>query len=124
MSTDVMKDLLEALKEVEWADIEFDYRGDAQKHCPSCGAQHKNGHHTTCRVKNAIARAEAALAEPDGWIPWAGGKCPVPPDTLVDVKVKPRHEVMYRRFARNLEWSHDDPWCNHIDFYRIAGEQK
>ena len=74
----------------------------------------------------ATARAEAALAEPDadGWIPWAGGKCPVPPDTLVDVKVKPRHEVMYRRFARNLEWSHDDPWCNHIDFYRIAGEEK
>ena len=64
MSTDVMKDLLEALKEVEWADIEFDYRGDAQKHCPSCGAQHKNGHHTTCRVKNAIARAESTLAEP------------------------------------------------------------
>ena len=64
MSTDVMKDLLEALKEVEWADIEFDYRGDAQKHCPSCGAQHKNGHHTTCCVKNAIARAESTLAEP------------------------------------------------------------
>ena len=77
-------------------------------------------------MSKAIARAEAALAEPDadGWIPWAGGKCPVPPDTLVDVKVKPRHEVMYRRFARNLEWSHDDPWCNHIDFYRIAGEEK
>ena len=59
-----MKDLLEALKEVEWADIEFDYRGDAQKHCPSCGAQHKNGYDTTCLVKNAIARAEAALVEP------------------------------------------------------------
>ena len=111
MSADVTKDLLEALKGLmALSDHRVDLRDEAKA------------------ARAAIARAEAALAEPhpdaDGWIPWAGGKCPVPPDTLVDVKVKPRHEVMYGRFARNLEWSHDDPWCNHIDFYRIAGEQK
>ena len=38
----------------------------------------------------AIAEAEAALAEPqpdaDGWIPWAGGECPVGAKTGVQVK--------------------------------------
>ena len=33
------------------------------------------------KVSCAIAKAEAALAEPqadeDGWIPWCGGECPV-----------------------------------------------
>ena len=40
----------------------------------------------------AIAKAEAILAAPqpadDGWIPWAGGKCPVPNGTVVDVKYR------------------------------------
>ena len=59
---DVTKDLLEALRFLlsahgEQLDLAF-----AQAH-------------------DAIARAEAALAEPqpdaDGWIPWAGGECPL-----------------------------------------------
>ena len=41
---------------------------------------------------SAIAKAEAALAEPqadaDGWIPWDGGKCPVSPAMLVEVKLR------------------------------------
>ena len=40
----------------------------------------------------AIARAEAALAEPqpaaDGWIPWAGGDEPVGRDTPVDLRYR------------------------------------
>ena len=43
-------------------------------------------------ARAAIARAEAALAEPqpdaDGWIPWAGGECPVGQDTLVDLRYR------------------------------------
>ena len=39
------------------------------------------GNWVTQEARAAIARAEAALAEPqpdaDGWIPWAGGECPL-----------------------------------------------
>lgn len=70
---DVTKDLLEALRFLlsahgEQLDLAF-----AQAH-------------------DAIARAEAALAEPqpdaDGWIPWAGGDEPVGRDTLVDLRYR------------------------------------
>ena len=41
---------------------------------------------------SAIAKAEAALAEPqadaDGWIPWSGGECPVTVGTRVDAKFR------------------------------------
>jgi len=43
-------------------------------------------------ARSAIARAEAALAEPqpdaDGWIPWAGGDEPVGRDTPVDLRYR------------------------------------
>lgn len=63
---DVTKELLEALKGllVRVADDE-EYGPD----------------HAVTVARVAIARAEAALAEPqpdaDGWIPWAGGECPL-----------------------------------------------
>lgn len=121
MMDEVMKDLLEALKCAKNSLVAFKFLpGDANRWEESDEAN-------LAAVDRGIARAEAAMAAPqpdaDGWIPWAGGACPVSPDTLVDVKVKPHHEVMYRRFARNLEWSHDDPWCNHIDFYRVVKAQ-
>lgn len=43
-------------------------------------------------VREAIAKAEAAMAEPqpdaDGWIKWEGGECPVPDGVLVDVEYR------------------------------------
>lgn len=30
-------------------------------------------------------------ADADGWIEWEGGKCPLAPDTLVQVKYRPPH---------------------------------
>jgi len=39
---------------------------------------------------SAIAKAEAALAEPqadaDGWIPWSGGECPIPEGMAFDLR--------------------------------------
>ena len=41
------------------------------------------------KARTAIAKAEAILAAPqpsdNEWIPWMGGKCPVPTGTIVDV---------------------------------------
>lgn len=77
MSADVTKELLEALKGllVRVADDE-EYGPD----------------HAVTVARAAIARAEAALAEPqpdaDGWIPWAGGDEPVGRDTLVDLRYR------------------------------------
>ena len=78
---DVTKDLLEALRFLlsahgEQLDLAF-----AQAH-------------------DAIARAEAALAEPqpdaDGWIPWAGGDCPL--------ERRVRHQVRFR-YGDESHWS-------------------
>ena len=77
MSADVTKELLEALKGllVRVADDE-EYGPD----------------HAVTVARAAIARAEAALAEPqpdaDGWIPWAGGDEPVGRDTPVDLRYR------------------------------------
>ena len=41
---------------------------------------------------SAIAKAEAALAEPqadeDGWIPWSGGECPIPEGMAFDLRFR------------------------------------
>lgn len=40
------------------------------------------------------------------WIQWHGGECPVPPDTVVAVKLR-RGAVMEPRHAGGFEWGHD-----------------
>ena len=72
-------------------------------------------------AKKAIAKAEAALAEPqadeDGWIPWSGGEC------LVYAGV--RVEVLLRNGKKRQEepgwlfWSHGQ-LDGDIIAYRIA----
>ncbi|SFI15220.1 hypothetical protein [Albimonas pacifica] len=44
---------------------------------------------------HAAARADVipvltaeAMPEEDGWIPWEGGECPVPPETLVQIRCR------------------------------------
>ena len=53
--------------------------------------------HPFMKARAAIAKAEAALAEPqadeDGWIPWSGGKCPIEP---------PAHNL-FIRFRSGIE---------------------
>ena len=72
---EITKELLEALKGCERIMSCFELDGFETK-----------------AARAAIAKAEAALAEPqadaDGWIPWSGGKCPVSPAMLVEVKLR------------------------------------
>jgi len=76
---DVTKDLLEALKGL------LVRAADDEEYGPN---------HAVTVARVAIARAEAALAEPqpdaDGWIPWAAtatSQCPVGQDTWVAVRL-------------------------------------
>lgn len=41
------------------------------------------------------------------WIKWSGGECPVPPDTLVDIKLRSGF-VRGLRPAGKYIWNHDD----------------
>ena len=55
------------------------------------------------------------------WIKWAGGECPVPPETLVEVKLRngQRHAASY---AVCYDWSHDDVDADIME-YRTITEQ-
>ena len=60
------------------------------------------------KVSCAIAKAEAALAEPqadeDGWIPWDGGKCPVSPAMLVEVKLRSGQSWLNKDAEKGSFW--------------------
>lgn len=67
----------------------------------------------------------AAPAEPqpdaDGWIPWAGGECPV--DANVEVIIKDRSgKVWHFGVAGDYDWNHDEEPLD-ILFYRIVEAQ-
>jgi len=73
-------------------------------------------------TRNGGAPAEAARAEPkpdaDGWIPWAGGECPV--DANVEVIIKDRSgKVWHFGVAGDYDWNHDEEPLD-ILFYRIV----
>ena len=79
---------------------------------------------------SAIAKAEAALAEPqadaDGWIPWSGGECPMDRLTQVDVRYRNGDELMGAgltwlagSYDWNHNWNHDESDYD-IIAYRIA----
>ena len=103
---DVTKDLLEALRFLlsahgEQLDLAF-----AQAH-------------------DAIARAEAALAEPqpdaDGWIPWAGGECPVDSKDWVEAKLRDGKAWISEEGQPGEEWLWDhDGGADDIIAYRIV----
>ena len=95
---ELTKELLDALKP-------FAAFFDAVEHMggtyPKTGAiysvtSHIGGHRELSvedfkQAREAIAKAEAALSAPqsdDGWIPWAGGDCPVERRAVVMVKGK------------------------------------
>lgn len=107
---DVTKDLLEALKGllVRVADDE-EYGPD----------------HAVTVARAAIARAEAALAEPqpdaDGWIPWAGGECPVDSKAWVEAKLRDGKAWIDEEGQPGEEWLWDhDGGADDIIAYRIV----
>lgn len=63
------------------------------------------------------------MAEPE-WIKWAGGDCPVPADTLVDVRIGAIGEPIEETdCAENWLWKHTLDAVNgdyHIVAYRVV----
>ena len=54
------------------------------------------------------AQSALAMDEPDadGWIPWAGGECPVP-DKVVWLKFRNGAALFIGRSANSLNWKHN-----------------
>lgn len=51
---------------------------------------------------------ESALEGSDGWIQWAGGKCPVDSDAIVEVKYRKPSPLHFNNDrAGDFSWSHD-----------------
>lgn len=71
-----------------------------------------------------ISKAEAEMAEPqpdaDGWIPWAGGECPVPGNTVVEVRCQ--NLVICKEKASEHWWDHLADSGYNIIAYRIVKE--
>ena len=77
---EITKELLDALRDAEEALSHVENNLHVCVNPPTLG-----------RMREAIAKAEAALAAPrsdDGWIPWGGGACPVEVGTRVDAKFR------------------------------------
>ena len=58
-------------------------------------------------ITKELLDALATLAAPqsdDGWIPWAGGECPVDPGTCLDVEYRDGEKV-YNVPAGDCDWA-------------------
>lgn len=103
MSADVTKELLEALKEIHnWLVC-----------APIATAEDmaESFPYMERLAEAAIARAEAAMAEPqpdaDGWIPWKGGECPVDEKVLVEVKLRSGSAWIDQEAQMGADWLWD-----------------
>ena len=100
---------------------------EALKACLKKGARWHPADPVVLGAISAIAKAEAALAEPqadaDGWIPWSGGECPLDLLTQVDVRYRNSGELIIGStcLAGAYDWSHDERDYDIIT-YRIVKE--
>lgn len=75
---------------------------------------------------NTKLRPEPSPPDPDGWIEWKGGECPVAHDTLVYVKVRrdPDHlfpeDKSFAAFFGKWRWSRRSSTDEDIIAYRVA----
>ncbi len=58
------------------------------------------------------------VADPDAWVRWKGGDCPVNPDTVVTVRLENGEEMM--RYACLLRWSKMKGADNDIAYFRVV----
>ena len=81
---------------------------EALKACLKKGARWHPADPVVLGAISAIAKAEAALAEPqadaDGWIPWDGGECPVSPTMLVEVKLRSGQAWLNKKAEEGSFW--------------------
>lgn len=69
------------------------------------------------QILGLIAAHNTPLAG-DEWIPWAGGECPVPEDTVVDAKL--RNGAVRRGSACVWYWLYDGPEESQVTAYRVV----
>ena len=53
------------------------------------------------------------------WIKWDGGECPVPPDTVVEVKLR-CGIIESETLADNLYWSHDGDSSDIVEYHSVT----
>lgn len=77
-----------------------------------------------CAWDVLVAQAESArtaqpepAAEPDGWVAWGGGDCPVAPDIVVEVHLADDYFSTDRALV--FDWTHDCDDRN-IIAYRVV----
>ena len=85
------------------------------------------------RAAQEAAPVQGGEADPDGWIPWEGGECPVDQDAEVDVEFRNGERIMIRRAyiwsgdsvasVSNL-WKHEGDPDYHIVAYRRSKEPR
>ena len=114
-------ELLNALQAIiPILDRAFEYDGDV------FGIMHNAAVDAGIQARAAIAKAEAALAEPqadaDGWIPWSGGGCPIPKGMAFDLQFRDGAKLIAASGywpAAEWDWSCDSSPYG-IVAYRIA----
>ena len=74
------------------------------------------------QIQGLLAVADEVIALRDwGWIDWYGGKCPVPPSTEVEVRLRRDPEHPNTNVAAAYYWHHAGPPDDHdIVAYRIV----
>ncbi|MGR3783099.1 MAG: hypothetical protein ACU0DT_17775 [Albimonas sp.] len=80
--------LAEALATIERRSTPHMTSPDRVCDCSFCSSAFAASILASYRASLEAAPVLDAEAGEDGWIPWEGGKCPVPPETVVDIKCR------------------------------------
>ena len=97
--------------------------------CADCGKRTPPGSVHTCSAQSAVesmrplletweGRMKESPPDADGWVPWAGGECPVDENTRLDVRYRDGGGEC-GILAEMFVWNHEDEGDD-IVAYRVA----
>lgn len=67
--------------------------------------------------QSGCRKEDIQVAEP--WVKWEGGECPVPKDTIVQIRMRDGTSACEPRVAGELRWDHRG-WRGDITRYRVV----